>query len=76
MGAHLGLYETVEFSKITKESTDLHNNKLHPQRYLQGDGHTYLHTHILTHIKSIFRDKLTLLRSLIKNWEYVVLSRV
>ncbi len=41
MGTLLGLYEIVEFSKITKESTDLHDNKYHPQRYLQGDGHTY-----------------------------------
>jgi hypothetical protein len=26
MGTLLGLYEIVEFSKITKESTDLHDN--------------------------------------------------
>jgi hypothetical protein len=33
---------------------------------LQGDGHTHLHTHTHTHnIWSIFRDKLSLLRSLI-----------
>jgi hypothetical protein len=45
---------------------------------------TDTHTHILTHIKSIFRDKLSLLWSLLtgglaamfKNWEYDVLSCV
>ncbi len=45
MGTLLGLYEIVKFSKITKNSTDLHNNKQHPQRYFQGDVHTHTHTH-------------------------------
>jgi hypothetical protein len=27
MGTLVGLYEIVEFSKITKESTDLHDTK-------------------------------------------------
>ena len=50
MGTLVGLYEIVEFSKLTKESSDLHDTKLHPQRYLQGDGLTYSLTYILTHI--------------------------
>jgi hypothetical protein len=37
----VGLYEIVEFTKITKDSTNLHDNKYHPQRYLQGGGQTY-----------------------------------
>jgi hypothetical protein len=45
MGTLLGLYEIFEFSKITKNSTDLHDNKKHPQRYFQGGGHTHTHTH-------------------------------
>jgi hypothetical protein len=41
MGILVELYEIVEFSKITKESTDLHDTKLNPQSYLQGDRHTH-----------------------------------
>jgi hypothetical protein len=36
----MGLYEKVKFSKKSKESTDFHDNKEHPQHYLQRDGHT------------------------------------
>ena len=45
MGTLVGLYEIVEFSTISKDSPNWQINKLHPQRYLQGDGHTDLQTH-------------------------------
>ena len=41
MGTLVGLYEIVEFTKITQDSTNFHNNIYHPQRYLQGDGLTH-----------------------------------
>ncbi len=46
MGALVGLYEIVEFTKKKQDSINLHDNKLYSQRYLQGDGHTHRLTHI------------------------------
>ncbi len=57
MGILVGLYEIVKFFKRTQESTHLHDTKENPQRYQQGDGHIYIHTHN----QSILRDKLSLL---------------
>ena len=46
-GIVVELYEIVESTKITKDSTNLQHNKLHPQCYLQGtDERTHLHTNI------------------------------
>jgi hypothetical protein len=45
-GIVVGLYEIVEFTKLTKDSTNLQLYKLHPQHYLQGtDGRTDTLTH-------------------------------
>jgi hypothetical protein len=67
-GTLVGLYEIVKFTKITKDSSNLHDNEEHPQHYLQGDRLKYTHTHIHTYsqiFSPLFRDKLSLLRSLV-----------
>ncbi len=48
----VGLYEIVDFFKITKDPTNVHDNKYHPQPYLQDNGHTHTHTHTyIVHIQ-------------------------
>jgi hypothetical protein len=46
MGTLMGLFEIAEFSTISKDSPNWHDNTLHPQRYVHGDGRTYRLTHI------------------------------
>ncbi len=51
---------------IINDLPNWQDNIQHPQRYLQGGGHTHGQTqHGQTHIYSRFRDKLSLLRSLV-----------
>ncbi len=67
-GTLVGLYEIVKFTKISKDSTNLHDNKEHPHHYLQGDRLKYTHTHIHTYsqiFSPLLRDKLSLLQLLV-----------
>jgi hypothetical protein len=55
MGTLLGLYEIVEFSKITKESTDLHENNTPNVICRETDTLTYIltYSHLLSQYSGI-----------------------